>query len=77
MAFDCNFCGFRNNEVKGGGAVPTYGTEVTLTVTGPDDLKRYVCMYIHLLRYDDTVATMFLYAVVCESLSLSCCSDMQ
>jgi C4-type Zn-finger protein len=28
MAFDCKNCGFRNNEVKGGGAVPTFGTEV-------------------------------------------------
>jgi len=42
MAFDCNFCGFRNNEVKAGGAVPDVGTEVTLRVEGPDDLKRDV-----------------------------------
>jgi zinc finger protein len=40
MAFDCSFCGFRNSEVKGGGAVPTLGTQVKLVVTGPDDLKR-------------------------------------
>jgi zinc finger protein len=42
MAFNCEHCGFRNNEVKGGGAVPTFGTEVTLVLTGPDDLKRDV-----------------------------------
>lgn len=40
MAFDCKFCGFRTNEVKGGGAVPTFGTEVRLTVTSEEDLKR-------------------------------------
>jgi zinc finger protein len=41
MAFDCKFCGFRTNEVKGGGAVPTLGTEVRLRVTNEEDLKRY------------------------------------
>jgi zinc finger protein len=41
MAFDCKFCGFRTNEVKGGGAVPTYGTEVRLRVTCEEDLKRF------------------------------------
>lgn len=40
MAFDCKQCGFRNNEVKGGGAVPDLGTEVRLTVQNADDLKR-------------------------------------
>lgn len=40
MAFTCEFCGFRNNEVKGGGSIPSMGTEVSLTVTGPNDLKR-------------------------------------
>lgn len=33
MAFNCNFCGFRNSEVKAGGSVPTYGTEISLLVT--------------------------------------------
>ena len=28
MAFDCKSCGFRSSEVKGGGAIPTLGTEV-------------------------------------------------
>eukprot|EP01038_Epipyxis_sp_PR26KG_P014879 gene14879-20008_t len=40
MAFDCKFCGFRNNEVKGGGAVPENGTQVKLRVSNADDLKR-------------------------------------
>lgn len=42
MAFDCSFCGFRNNEVKAGGAVPSKGTEVRLVVKDYDDLKRDV-----------------------------------
>ena len=42
MAFNCSSCGFRNNEIKGGGAVPTYGNEVTLTVETLDDMKRDV-----------------------------------
>ena len=40
MAFNCNHCGFRNNEVKPGGAVPDEGTEVKLRVTDEGDLKR-------------------------------------
>ena len=42
MAFNCSACGFRNNEVKAGGAVPDMGTEVTLKVTCADDLRRDV-----------------------------------
>jgi zinc finger protein len=40
MAFTCSQCGYKNSEVRGGGAVPTYGTEVTLIATSPEDLKR-------------------------------------
>ena len=28
MAFTCKVCGFRNSDIKAGGAVPTYGTQV-------------------------------------------------
>lgn len=42
MSFDCANCGFRNNEIKGGGAIPTLGTEVRLLVRSPADLKRDV-----------------------------------
>ncbi len=42
MAFNCNECGYRNNEIKGGGAVPTYGTLVSLKVRSFEDLKRDV-----------------------------------
>ncbi len=41
MAFTCNICGFRNSEVKGGGAIPTMGTRIALTVLDPEDFKRY------------------------------------
>lgn len=40
MAFDCQQCGYRNSEVKGGGAIPSLGTVVRLTVTCEADLKR-------------------------------------
>lgn len=42
MAFACQICGFRTNDVKGGGAIPTLGTEMTLAVESPEDLKRDV-----------------------------------
>jgi zinc finger protein len=40
MAFNCKECGFRTNEVKGGGGVPTYGTDVLLSVRSGQDLSR-------------------------------------
>ena len=40
MAFNCVFCGYRSNEVKGGGAIPAKGQRIELTITGPSDLKR-------------------------------------
>lgn len=42
MAFTCGQCGYRNSEVKGGGAVPEFGTEVRLKVMSGDDLRRFV-----------------------------------
>ena len=42
MAFTCSICGFKSSEVKAGGAVPTYGTEVQLYATSSADLKRDV-----------------------------------
>ena len=40
MAFTCEHCGLRQSEVKGGGVVPTYGSEVTLRVESERDLAR-------------------------------------
>lgn len=42
MAFVCKHCGFKDNEIKAGGAVPQCGTSVTLTVTNEVDMKRDV-----------------------------------
>jgi len=42
MAFNCSSCGFRNNDIKAGGAVPSYGTTVTLKVESFEDMKRDV-----------------------------------
>ena len=42
MAFSCASCGLRQSEVKASGAIPTYGTETTLCVNGPEDFKRDV-----------------------------------
>lgn len=52
MGFNCEFCGFRNNEVKGGGAIPPLGTTVTLKVRSVDDLKRDV------LKSDSAMVTI-------------------
>jgi zinc finger protein len=40
MSFTCKFCGQRTSDVKAGGAVPTYGTEVRLLLTSEEDMKR-------------------------------------
>ena len=40
MAFDCESCGYKNSEIRGGGAVPKKGSQITLKVTSTDDLKR-------------------------------------
>ena len=42
MAFTCKFCGYKSNEVKGGGAIPPKGQAITLHITSEDDLKRDV-----------------------------------
>jgi len=42
MSMDCDKCGFRSNEVKGGGAIPDFGTEVILKVDGPEDFGREI-----------------------------------
>ena len=42
MSLDCEHCGYKSNEIKGGGAIPKFGTKVMLAVTGPDDFGREV-----------------------------------
>jgi len=40
MAFACNQCGYKTNEVKGGGPIPPKGKKLTLKVLSAEDLKR-------------------------------------
>ncbi|KAI9679512.1 MAG: nucleolar zinc-finger protein [Caeruleum heppii] len=40
MSTVCDFCGYRSNEVKTGGAVPAQGQRITLKVDEPQDLAR-------------------------------------
>jgi len=42
MSLVCDECGYRSNEIKAGGGVPKYGTRITLSVDGVDDLAREV-----------------------------------
>lgn len=42
MAFTCDACGYKNSEMKAGGAVPAKGTTVTLNVTNQSDFTRDV-----------------------------------
>lgn len=42
MCLVCDQCGYKSNEIKGGGAIPPLGTKITLHVTGLRDLTREV-----------------------------------
>ncbi|EPY41468.1 zinc-finger protein ZPR1 [Angomonas deanei] len=42
MAFKCDHCGYRSNEIKSGGAISEKGKRITLHVETDDDLKRDV-----------------------------------
>jgi zinc finger protein len=42
MSLFCELCGFKSNEIKGGGAIPKYGTKIILSVNAMDDLAREV-----------------------------------
>nr|CCC90564.1 putative zinc-finger protein ZPR1 [Trypanosoma congolense IL3000] len=42
MAFRCDFCGYKSNEVKSGGEVAKQGLKITLQVETENDLKRDV-----------------------------------
>ena len=42
MSLVCDSCGFRSNEVKGGGGIPQHGHRITLTATSREDLAREV-----------------------------------
>ena len=42
MSLACDHCGYKSNEIKGGGAIPKYGTKITLEVKTNEDLAREV-----------------------------------
>ena len=42
MSLLCEYCGYKSNEIKGGGAIPKFGTKTTLRILNEDDLAREV-----------------------------------
>ena len=40
MAFKCDFCGYKSNEIKSGGAVSPKGVRIVLEIRSRDDLSR-------------------------------------
>ena len=42
MSISCDECGYKSNEVKGGGEIPLYGTKITLHAETVRDLSRAV-----------------------------------
>ncbi len=42
MSLDCEHCGYKSNEVKGGGAIPAFGSRIELKVGGPEDYGREI-----------------------------------
>ena len=42
MATNCDACGYRDNEVKGGSGIAEKGTRIMLKLTDPTDLSRDV-----------------------------------
>jgi len=40
MSFKCDYCGFKSNEIKCGGAIPPCGTRFTLLMKREEDLSR-------------------------------------
>jgi zinc finger protein len=42
MSFDCEHCGFRNNELQSGSKIEDRGVKITLDVKEPRDLNRQI-----------------------------------
>ena len=42
MSLVCDLCGYRSNEVKGGGGVPKFGTKCTVDIQSEEDMGREV-----------------------------------
>ena len=42
MSFNCDHCGFQNNEIQNGGRTSDKGVKIVLTVNKDEDLNRQV-----------------------------------
>lgn len=42
MAFSCDICGAKSNEIKGGGGISEKATKISLKVLSPDDFSRFI-----------------------------------
>jgi len=42
MSLLCENCGYKSNEIKGGGAIPSHGSKIILSVANLEDLKREI-----------------------------------
>ena len=42
MSLFCDSCGYKSNEVKGGGGIPKFGTKCTVTIHSEEDMGREV-----------------------------------
>lgn len=42
MSFDCEHCGYQNNEIQNAGKTEEKGVKITLTISSPADLNRQV-----------------------------------
>ena len=42
MSFECEHCGFQNNEIQNAGKIEDRGIKITLKVNSKDDLNRQV-----------------------------------
>lgn len=51
MSTNCNACGYRDNEVKSGGAVSEHGKKITLKVEDAEDLGRDILKVRFILFY--------------------------
>ena len=40
MAFNCDFCGYKNNEIKHGGGISEKGKKITFKVDNLADMSR-------------------------------------
>ena len=60
MVSDCTHCGYKDSEVKPGGAVSAQGIRITLAVLSPHDLQRDV-LKVYVM---DILSTRSLWEIV-------------